>query len=63
MEEIYLLKKHAGFEAEYIEKIPVYKRRFYLHMLKEELEAQKEAHEKAAKQARNSTRPIRARRR
>lgn len=58
LEEIYLLTKHANFESEYIEKIPVYKRRFYLHKLKEELEAQKAAQEKAQRQ---SSKPIRAR--
>lgn len=62
MEEIYLLTKHANFSSQYIENIPVYKRRFYLFKLKEELEAQKEAQEKAAKQSRNSVRPVRARR-
>jgi len=47
MEEIYLLTKHAKFNAEYVEGIPVYKRRFYLNLLKEELESTKKAHEKA----------------
>ena len=47
MEEIFLLTKHANFNAEYIENIPVYKRRFYLNLLKEELEETKEAQDKA----------------
>ena len=47
MEEIYLLTKHANFSAEYIEKIPVFKRRFYLNLLKEELEETKKSQEKA----------------
>ena len=54
MEEIYLLTKHANFSSEYIETIPVYKRRFYLEMLKDELEETKSAHEKAEKKARQS---------
>jgi hypothetical protein len=48
MEEIYLLNKHARMSADYIERIPVYKRRFYLNMLKTELDDQKAANDKAA---------------
>lgn len=55
MEEIYLLTKHANFSSEYIEKIPVYKRRFYLEMLKEELEQQKKAREKAEAKAKSKS--------
>jgi hypothetical protein len=47
MEEIYLLTKHARFNAEYIEDIPVYKRRFHLNLLLEELEQTKAAQDKA----------------
>lgn len=36
--EIYILSKHGNFEAEYIENIPVYKRRYYLNILNEEFE-------------------------
>lgn len=54
MEEIYLLTKHANFSSDYIEKIPVYKRRFYLEMLKDELEETKKAQEKAETKARQS---------
>ena len=56
MEEIYLLTKHAKFNAEYIESIPVYKRRFYLNLLKEELEDTKKAHEKAQAKANQQAR-------
>ena len=35
-EEIYILTKHAKFEAEYVENIPVYKRRYFLHLLEKE---------------------------
>jgi hypothetical protein len=54
MEEIYLLTKHANFSSEYVENIPVYKRRFYLNMLKEELEETKAAQEKAESRAKQS---------
>lgn len=55
MEEIYLLTKHAKFQSEYIERTPVYKRRFYLNMLKEELEETKKAQEKAESKAKQSS--------
>ena len=55
MEEIYLLTKHAKFQADYVENIPVYKRRFYLNMLKEELVETKKAHEKGESKAKQST--------
>lgn len=35
-EEIYILTKHAKFQAEYIENLPVYRRRHFLHLLQEE---------------------------
>lgn len=54
MEEIYLLTKHANFSSEYIEKIPVFKRRFYLNMLKEELEDTQKAQEKAQAKAKSN---------
>ena len=37
-EEIYVLTKHARFQADYIEKIPVYKRRHFLYLLQKENE-------------------------
>lgn len=54
MEEIFLLTKHANFSSNYIEKIPVYKRRFYLKMLRDELEEHKKAREKAEAKAKQS---------
>jgi len=51
MEEIYILTKHGRFNAEYIESIPVFKRRFYLNLLKEEFEHQKAEQEKAESKA------------
>jgi hypothetical protein len=38
-EEIYVLTKHAKFQADYIESIPVYRRRYFLHLLEKENEA------------------------
>lgn len=35
-EEIYILTKHAKFQAEYVENLPVYRRRYYLHLLEKE---------------------------
>lgn len=37
MEEIYILTKHGRFDSKYVEKLPVYKRRYHLHLLKEEI--------------------------
>lgn len=45
-EEIYLLTKHANFDANYVENIAVHDRRHYLHLLKEEMDTIKEAQEK-----------------
>lgn len=47
MEETYLLTKHANFTPEYVENIPVYKRRYHLDLLKKEIDIQKKQHEKA----------------
>jgi hypothetical protein len=37
-EEIYILTKHAKFQADYIENLPIYRRRFFIHLLQEENE-------------------------
>ena len=45
-EEIYILTKHAKFQADYIEKLPVYRRRHFLFLLQkenEEIEKMQEA--------------------
>jgi hypothetical protein len=47
LEEIYILTKHGRFSAEYIENIPVYKRRFYLNMMKEEADEIRKEQEKS----------------
>ena len=45
-EEIYLLTKHANFTPEYVEKIPIYKRRHFLYLLQDENEKLEELREK-----------------
>ncbi|MDA3778714.1 MAG: hypothetical protein PF487_00535 [Bacteroidales bacterium] len=35
-EEIYILTKHAKFQAEYIERLPIYRRRHFLFLLQKE---------------------------
>lgn len=37
-EEIYILTKHANFNADYVENLPVYRRRYFLYLLQNELE-------------------------
>ena len=37
-EEIFILTKHAKFQAEYIENLPIYRRRHFLHLLQKENE-------------------------
>lgn len=35
-EEIYILTKHAKFQADYIENLPIYRRRHFLFLLQKE---------------------------
>jgi len=35
-QEIYILTKHGRFQADYIEKLPVYRRRFFLELFERE---------------------------
>jgi hypothetical protein len=37
-EEIFILTKHAKFQADYIENLPVYRRRHFLFLLQKENE-------------------------
>lgn len=37
-EEIFILTKHAKFQAEYIERLPIYRRRHFLFLLQKENE-------------------------
>jgi hypothetical protein len=48
-EEIYILTKHAKFQADYIENLPVYRRRHFLFLLQKE----NEEIERLQEQARN----------
>lgn len=50
-EEIYLLTRHGRFESSYIERIPVYKRRYFLHLLEREAEKIDEESEKASRRS------------
>jgi len=54
-EEIYILTKHAKFQADYIEKLPIYRRRHFLHLLEKENEEIKRLQEKA--ESKNNFRP------
>jgi hypothetical protein len=37
-EEIYILTKHAKFQADYVTKLPIYRRRHFLRLLEKENE-------------------------
>jgi len=37
-EEIYILTKHAKFQADYVENLPIYRRRHFLFLLQRENE-------------------------
>ena len=37
-EEIYVLTKHAKFQADYVENLPIYRRRHFLYLLEKENE-------------------------
>ena len=54
-EEIYILTKHAKFQADYIEKLPIYRRRHFLHLLQEENEEIERLQEQASRK--NNFRP------
>ena len=46
-EEIYILTKHAKFQADYIEKLPIYRRRHFLFLLQRENDEIEKMNEKA----------------
>jgi len=54
-EEIYILTKHAKFQADYIEKLPIYRRRHFLFLLQKEHEEIEKMQERA--QGKNNFRP------
>jgi hypothetical protein len=46
-EEIFVLTKHAKFQAEYIERLPIYRRRHFLYLLQRENEEVEKMQDKA----------------
>jgi hypothetical protein len=54
-EEIYILTKHARFQAEYVENLPIYRRRHFLHLLQRENEEIERLQDQA--QRKNNFRP------
>jgi hypothetical protein len=54
-EEIYVLTKHAKFQAEYIENLPIYRRRHFLFLLQKENEEIEKQQDKA--RSKNNFRP------
>jgi len=46
-EEIYILTKHAKFQADYIENLPIYRRRHFLFLLQKENEEIEKLQEQA----------------
>jgi hypothetical protein len=50
-EEIYILTKHAKFQADYIENLPIYRRRHFLHLLEKENEEIEKMQEEAQRKA------------
>ena len=57
LEEIYVLTKHGKFTAEYIESIPIYKRRYYLHLMEQEADAIKKEQERIERKSKVKYRP------
>jgi hypothetical protein len=51
LQEIYILVKHANFPPQYVENLPVWKRRYNIHLLEEEIEAVKKHREKEERKA------------
>jgi len=54
-EEIYILTKHAKFQAEYVENLPIYRRRHFLFLLQRENEEVERLQEQASRK--NNFRP------
>ena len=40
------MTKHAKFQADYVENLPVYRRRHFLHLLEKEIELTEKEHDK-----------------
>lgn len=47
-EEIYYLTKHAHFQADYVENIPIYRRRHFLFLYQKEVEKTQEEIDKVS---------------
>jgi len=56
-EEIFILTKHAKFQADYIENLPIYRRRHFLFLLQKENEEIEKQQDKA--RSKNNFRPSR----
>jgi hypothetical protein len=56
-EEIYILTKHAKFQAEYVENLPIYRRRYFLFLLQKENEEIEKMQDRA--RSKNNIRPRR----
>jgi hypothetical protein len=57
-EEIYILTKHGKFQSEYIEKLPIYRRRHFLYLLNKEFEEIERQQNKIKNQSKfNTSRP------
>lgn len=61
MQEIYILQKHAGFSADYVEKLPTWKRRYYIHLLEQEVEQIKAQQEAQTNKMKSSSRSRKSR--
>ena len=46
-EEIFILTKHGKFQADYVEKLPIYRRRHFLFLLQKENEEIEKIQDKA----------------
>jgi hypothetical protein len=52
-EEIFILTKHANFGADYIENLPIYRRRHFLFLLQKENEEIERLQDQARSKANN----------
>lgn len=50
-QEIYILTKHGRFQADYVENLPIYRRRYFLHLFEKENEKIEEEYDKLNRKA------------
>jgi len=50
-QEIYVLTKHGRFQAEYVENLPIYRRRYFLELFHEENEKIQSEYDKLNKKS------------